>query len=156
MRLIFSNLDAQRQAGARMIALLTALMIPVVVGAKLILGEFWAVGLGIASLGAAVLGGLALKLSANGSIGRALSGVALMAQGVSLLVAAFTAAPGRSTCTWPISRPWPLLVVYCDWTVIAAARRRGGRPPPAASASSSPPRCSPGRRGPGPGDRATR
>lgn len=86
MRLTFSNLDAQRQAGARMIALLTALMVPVVIATKLILGES-PVGLGIAGAAVAALGGLALRMGANGSTGRALSGVALMAQ-VSLLVAA--------------------------------------------------------------------
>jgi methyl-accepting chemotaxis protein len=119
MRLIFSNLDAQRQAGARLVALLTALMVPVVIAARLMLGES-AVGLGIASVGMAVLSGLALKMSAAGSTGRALSGVALMAQ-VSLLVAAVDGHAWQIDMHMTYFAALALLVVYCDWTVIAAA-----------------------------------
>jgi methyl-accepting chemotaxis protein len=119
MRLTFSNLDAQRQAGARLIALLTALMLPVVVVTKLLLGES-GLGLGVASAAVAALGGLALKMSAAGSTGRALSGVALMAQ-VSLLVAAVDGHAWQIDMHMAYFAALALLVVYCDWTVIAAA-----------------------------------
>ena len=119
MRLIFSNLEAQRQAGARLTALLTALMIPIVLTAKLILGGPF-LGLTIASVAAAALGGLALKMSAAGSTGRALSGVALMAQ-VSLLVAAVNGHAWQIDMHMAYFAALALLVVYCDWTVISAA-----------------------------------
>ena len=119
MRLIFSNLDAQRRAGARLIALLTALMVPVVIAAKLILGGGF-LALGIASAGVALLGGLALRMNAAGSTGRALSGVALMAQ-VSLLVAAVDGHAWQIDMHMAYFAALALLVVYCDWTVIAAA-----------------------------------
>jgi methyl-accepting chemotaxis protein len=119
MRLTFSNLEDHRQAGARMIALLTGLMVPVVVATKLILGDS-PVALGIASVGVALLGVLALKLSASGSLGRALSGVALMAQ-VSLLVAAVDGHAWQIDMHMAYFAALALLVVYCDWTVIAAA-----------------------------------
>jgi methyl-accepting chemotaxis protein len=85
MKLAFTNLDAQRQVGGKMIMLLTALMIPIVLGARLFVGEP-VTGLAIASLLAAAGGFAAWRMSASGSLGRSLSGVALMAQ-VSLLVA---------------------------------------------------------------------
>ena len=117
MRLIFSNLDDQRRAGAQLIALLTALMIPVVILARLGVHES-PIGLGIAATAVAALGGLALK--GGGSFGRALSGVALMAQ-VSLLVAAVDGHAWQIDMHMTYFAALALLVVYCDWTVIAAA-----------------------------------
>jgi methyl-accepting chemotaxis protein len=119
MRLIFSNLDDQRAAGARLIALLTALMIPVVVAAKLLLHGS-PIGLGIAATAIAAFTALTLKWSQAGSTGRALSGVALMAQ-VSLLVAAVDGHAWQIDMHMAYFAALALLVVYCDWTVIAAA-----------------------------------
>ena len=117
MRLIFSNLDDQRRAGAQLIALLTALMIPIVVLARIAVHAS-PVALGIAAVAVAILGGLALK--AGGTFGRALSGVALMAQ-VSLLVAAVDGHAWQIDMHMAYFAALALLVIYCDWTVIAAA-----------------------------------
>ncbi|MDI1364827.1 MAG: methyl-accepting chemotaxis protein, partial [bacterium] len=86
MTFTFSSLDAQRQAGGKLIVLMTWLMAPVVLGARLAThGPL--LGIAIASVITAVGATLALRLAPTGSTGRALTGVALMAQ-VSLLVAA--------------------------------------------------------------------
>ncbi|CAN5395479.1 methyl-accepting chemotaxis protein [soil metagenome] len=117
MRMLFSNLDDQRRAGAQLIALLTALMIPIVILARIAVHAS-PMGLGIAAVAVAALGGLALK--GGGSFGRALSGVALMAQ-VSLLVAAIDGHAWQIDMHMTYFAALALLVVYCDWTVIAAA-----------------------------------
>jgi methyl-accepting chemotaxis protein len=119
MRLIFSNLDDQRRAGARLVAALTAAMIPVVVISKLLLHGS-PVGLGVAASVIAVFCALTLKFGQVGSLGRALSGVALMAQ-VSLLVAAVDGHAWQLDMHMAYFAALAVLVVYCDWTVIAAA-----------------------------------
>jgi methyl-accepting chemotaxis protein len=119
MRLIFSNLDDQRRAGAKLISVLTALMIPVVVVSRLLLHGS-PIGLGAAATAIAVFSGLTLKGGQSGSLGRALSGVALMAQ-VSLLVAANDGHAWQIDMHMAYFAALALLVVYCDWVVIAAA-----------------------------------
>ena len=113
MNLAFSNLDAQRRIGGKMIAVLTWAMIPVVVGARLAVHDA-VTGLAVASALAALGASLARRFAGETSAGRSLVGVALMAQ-VSLLVSALSgrprprprsAAPGWRPAP-PASRPRP-------------------------------------------------
>ncbi|MBU4434804.1 MAG: methyl-accepting chemotaxis protein [Alphaproteobacteria bacterium] len=119
MTFTFSSLDAQRQAGGKLIVLMTWLMAPVVLGARLAThGPL--LGIAIASVITAVGATLALRLAPTGSTGRALTGVALMAQ-VSLLVAALGGHAWQTDMHMTYFAALALLVIYCDWVVIAAA-----------------------------------
>ncbi|HJV43657.1 methyl-accepting chemotaxis protein [Caulobacter sp.] len=118
MKLVFSNLEAQRRIGGKLIAFLTWAMIPVVLAARLAVhGSL--VGLAIASVLAAAGATLAWRMGGEGSAGRSLVGVALMAQ-VSLLVAALSGHPWQTDMHMAYFAALALLVVYCDWMVIAA------------------------------------
>jgi len=119
MKLVFSNLDAQREMGGKLIAILTWTMIPVVLGARLA-AQGSLTGLAIASILAAVGATLAWLKGGKGSTGRSLVGVALMAQ-VSLLVAALSGHVWQTDMHMAYFAALALLVVYCDWVVIAAA-----------------------------------
>jgi methyl-accepting chemotaxis protein len=119
MTFAFSSLDAQRQAGGKLIVLLTWLMTAVVVAARLSVHDP-IVGIATASLLTAAGATLALRLAGTGSTGRALTGVALMAQ-VSLLVAALGGHAWQTDMHMAYFAALALLVVYCDWMVIAAA-----------------------------------
>jgi hypothetical protein len=119
MTVAFSSLDAQRQAGGKLIVLLTWLMTAVVLAARLTVhGPI--LGLAIASVATAGGATLALRFARTGSTGRALTGVALMAQ-VSLLVAALGGHAWQTDMHMAYFAALALLVVYCDWMVIAAA-----------------------------------
>lgn len=69
MKLVFSNLDAQREAGGKLIAILTWTMIPVVLGARLA-AHGALLGLAIASILAAAGATLAWLKGGKGSAGR--------------------------------------------------------------------------------------
>jgi methyl-accepting chemotaxis protein len=119
MTFAFSSLDAQRQAGGKLIVLLTWLMTAVVLAARLTVhGPI--MGLAIACVATAGGATLALRMAGTGSTGRALTGVALMAQ-VSLLVAALGGHAWQIDMHMAYFAALALLVVYCDWMVIAAA-----------------------------------
>ena len=119
MNLAFSNLDAQRKIGGKLIAILAWAMIPVVVGARLAVHD-GVTGLAIASVLAALGASLARRFAGETSAGRSLVGVALMAQ-VSLLVSALGGHAWQSDMHMAYFAALALLVVYCDWVVIAAA-----------------------------------
>ena len=119
MKIAFSNLDAQRQIGGKLIVILAWAMIPVVLGARLAVHEPMA-GVTVASLLTAVGATLAWRFGGEGSGGRAMVGVALMAQ-VSLLVAALGGHDWQTDMHMAYFAALALLVVYCDWVVIAAA-----------------------------------
>jgi methyl-accepting chemotaxis protein len=119
MNFSFSNLDDQRRAGARLIVLLTWFLAVVVVGARLAVhGPL--LGVGLAALATAAASTLVWLKGGTGSTGRILTGVTLMAQ-VSLLVAAMSGHPWQSDMHMAYFAALALLVVYCDWTVIAVA-----------------------------------
>lgn len=121
MKLSFSNLDAQRAIGGKLIVILAWAMIPVVLGARLAVHDaLLGVGVGVASALAATGATLAWRFGGEGSAGRSLVGVALMAQ-VSLLVAALGGHAWQSDMHMAYFAALALLVVYCDWVVIAAA-----------------------------------
>ena len=117
MTLAFSSLDAQRQVAGKLIVMLTWVMVGVVLGARFAVQEP-VLGLAIASLITAGAATLAIRIP--GSLGRSLSGVALMAQ-VSLLVAAMGGHAWQTDMHMAYFAALALLVVYCDWKVIAAA-----------------------------------
>jgi methyl-accepting chemotaxis protein len=119
MNLAFSNLDAQRRVGGKLIAILAWAMIPVVVGARLAVHD-GVTGLAVASVLAALGASLARRFAGETSAGRSLVGVALMAQ-VSLLVSALGGHAWQSDMHMAYFAALALLVVYCDWIVIAAA-----------------------------------
>ena len=117
MNFTFDSLDAQRRAGGKMVVILTWVMVAVALAARLAVhGPI--LGLAIAAVAVAVGSTLAAGLA--GSMGRALTGVALMAQ-VSLLVAALAGHAWQTDMHMAYFAALALLVVYCDWTVIVAA-----------------------------------
>jgi methyl-accepting chemotaxis protein len=117
-KLVFSNLEAQREVGGKLIAVLAWAMVPVVLGARLsVHGPVLAVAVAaIMTAGGATLA----WRKGRGSAGRALVGVALMAQ-VSLLVAAMSGHAWQTDMHMAYFAALALLVVYCDGVVIAAA-----------------------------------
>ena len=119
MTFAFSSLDAQRQAGGKLIVVLAWLMTLMVVGARLAVHAS-VLGIAIASLITAGAATLSLSLGSGGSTARALSGVALMGQ-VSLLVAALSGHAWQTDMHMAYFAALATLVIYCDWKVIAAA-----------------------------------
>jgi methyl-accepting chemotaxis protein len=119
MKLSFSNLDAQRALGGKLIVILAWAMIPVVLAARLAVHEQVA-GLAVASALTATGATLAWRFGGETTGGRSLVGVALMAQ-VSLLVAALGGHGWQADMHMAYFAALALLVVYCDWMVIAAA-----------------------------------
>ena len=88
MTFAFTNLDEQRRIGGKLIVSLCWVMAVVVISARLgVHGSL--LGLGAATLLVAGGATFARTIAGEGSSGRALTGVALMAQ-VSLLVAALS------------------------------------------------------------------
>jgi len=119
MSIAISSLDTQRQLGGKLVVALTWLLAIIVVAARLLMqGPF--LGLAIAALATAAAATLANSTSSKGSTGQALTGVALMAQ-VSLLVAAMNGHAWQADMHMTYFAALALLVVYCDWKVIAAA-----------------------------------
>jgi methyl-accepting chemotaxis protein len=115
----FSSLDAQRQAGGKLVVLLTWVMVVVVIAARASVGgALLGVAVGAVTMAAAAT--LALRAAGTGSLGRSLTGVALMAQ-VSMLVAAMSGHTWQIDMHMAYFAALALLVVYCDWKVIAAA-----------------------------------
>jgi methyl-accepting chemotaxis protein len=118
MTFTFPGLDAQRAFGAKLVVLLVWLMVPVVVVARL-LAQGPVMGIFIAATllagGATVAG----RIGGQGSLGRSLSGVALMAQ-VSMLLAALTGHSWQIDMHMAYFAALAVLVIYCDWVVIAA------------------------------------
>jgi methyl-accepting chemotaxis protein len=115
----FSNLDKQRGAGAKLTLLTTWLLAPIAILAGLgtgapVVGLSGAVGV-VALLAAGVFRGAGSRRGP-----RALSGVLLMVQ-VSLLVAAVGGHPWQIDMHMAYFAALALLVIYCDWMVIAAA-----------------------------------
>ncbi|AVQ01234.1 methyl-accepting chemotaxis protein [Caulobacter segnis] len=117
--LVFSSLDEQRKIGGKLIVVLAWAMVPVVLGARL-LAHGALLGLAVAVVIAAAAATLAWRRGGQGSAGRALLGVALMAQ-VSLLVAALGGHAWQTDMHMAYFAALAVLVVYCDWLVIAAA-----------------------------------
>jgi methyl-accepting chemotaxis protein len=115
----FSNLDSQRQAGARVTFLITLLLAPVAVAAGSATGAPIAV-LGAAAAAAAALAFAVSRTAGRNRTARSLSGVALMVQ-VSLLVAALGGHPWQIDLHMAYFAALAVLVIYCDWIVIAAA-----------------------------------
>jgi len=118
MTFAFSDLDAQRAFGGKLIVLLTWLMAPVVISARLAINGSL-VGVAIACCGIATAATIAWRTGGHGSAGRSLTGVALMAQ-VSMLVAAMGGHAWQIDMHMAYFAALALLVIYCDWLVIAA------------------------------------
>jgi len=115
----FSSLDAQRQAGGKLVVLLTWVMVVVVIAARASVGGAL-LGVAVGAVTMAAGATLALRAAGTGSLGRSLTGVALMAQ-VSMLVAAMSGHTWQIDMHMAYFAALALLVVYCDWKVIAAA-----------------------------------
>jgi len=119
MTITLSNIDAQRAFGGKLIVALTWLMAAVVIAARLAIhGSIG--GVLVACIGIATAALVAWRTAGNGSTGRALTGVALMAQ-VSMLVAAMGGHAWQIDMHMAYFAALALLVIYCDWLVIAAA-----------------------------------
>jgi methyl-accepting chemotaxis protein len=119
MTFAFTNLDAQRRLGGKLIVSLCWVMAAVVIGARIgVKGPL--LGLAVAALLVAVGATVARAMAGEGSAGRALTGVALMAE-VSLLVAALSGHAWQIDMHMAYFAALAALVVYCDWTVIVAA-----------------------------------
>jgi len=119
MTFAFSNLAAQRTFGGKLIVALTWLMAAVVIIARLAVNEPF-VSVAIACVAIATAATIAWRIAGRGSTGRSLTGVALMAQ-VSMLVAAMSGHAWQIDMHMAYFSALALLVIYCDWPVIAAA-----------------------------------
>lgn len=119
MNIAFSGLGAQRVFGARLIVGLTWFMAFVVIAARLATGG-GVVGVLIGCLTIAAASTFALRTMGHASSGRSLTGVALMAQ-VSMLVASMGGNPWQIDMHMAYFAALAVLVIYCDWIVIAAA-----------------------------------
>jgi methyl-accepting chemotaxis protein len=118
MTFAFSDLEAQRAFGGKLIAVLTWLMAAVVITTRLaVSGPL--VGVAIACVAIATAATIAWRTAGRGSAGRSLTGVALMAQ-VSMLVAAMGGHAWQIDMHMAYFAALALLVIYCDWLVIAA------------------------------------
>jgi len=117
MTFAFSNLDAQRAFGGKLIVVLIWLMAAVVACTRIAInGPF--VGVAIACVAIATGGTIAWRTAGQSSAGRSLTGVALMAQ-VSMLVAAMGGQAWQIDMHMAYFAALALLVIYCDWLVIA-------------------------------------
>jgi methyl-accepting chemotaxis protein len=119
MTLTFANLDLQRRAGGVVIVAFIWATVAAVMGARLANGGPL-IGLLAAAVSVAGLATVAARWGGGSPTGRALTGVALMAQ-VSLLVAAMWGSPWQIDMHMAYFAALALLVIYCDWFVIAAA-----------------------------------
>ena len=119
MTTALSSLDSQRQLGGKLVVALTWLLAGIVVAARLAM-QGPLLGLAIAAIATAVAATVANRTAGGGSTGRALTGIALMAQ-VSLLVAAMNGHAWQTDMHMTYFAALALLVVYCDWKVITAA-----------------------------------
>jgi methyl-accepting chemotaxis protein len=119
MSFSFATLDDQRRAGGRMIIALSWAMVVIVSATRLLLhGEV--AGPLIAATCMAGLTTLTARWGTVAPIGRTLTGVLLMAQ-VSLLVAITAHHAWQIDMHMAYFAALALLVIYCDWVVIAAA-----------------------------------
>jgi methyl-accepting chemotaxis protein len=111
------SLDAQRQAGSRMLLAAFWALAAAVAAARLGLHQPW-IGL---TLAAAAVAGLAtlVAITMKGDTGRMVISVAFMAE-VSLLVAAFRGHAWQIDMHMAYFAALALLAVYCDWKAIAA------------------------------------
>ncbi|MFC4440706.1 methyl-accepting chemotaxis protein [Caulobacter henricii] len=119
MSIAVTSLDSQRQFGGKVVEGASWLMVVIVVAARLLL-QGPVLGLALAALVAAAATTLAHRTAGTNSTGRSLMGVALMAQ-VSLLVAALNGHGWQIDMHMAYFAALALLVVFCDWRVIAAA-----------------------------------
>jgi methyl-accepting chemotaxis protein len=119
MSFSFATLDDQRRAGGILVAALSWIMVAAIVATRLLLGG----EIGGPLITAACTAGLttlAARWGAVAPVGRALTGVLLMAQ-VSLLVAVTSRHAWQIDMHMAYFAALALLVIYCDWIVIAAA-----------------------------------
>jgi methyl-accepting chemotaxis protein len=115
----FSNLDSQRRAAAKATMAFTLVLAPAAVVAGLVTGAPL-VALGGSAAACAVMAMVVSRTAGESRAARALSGVILMAQ-VSLLVAAVGGHPWQIDMHMMYFAAAAILVMYCDWIVIAAA-----------------------------------
>ena len=121
MSFSFATLDDQRRAGGALVAALSWITAAAIVATRLLLaGPADLAGPLVASIGVAGMTTLAARWGAAAPTGRALAGVLLMAQ-VSLLVAVTSRHPWQIDMHMAYFAALALLVIYCDWVVIAAA-----------------------------------
>ncbi len=119
MTLAFANLEDQRAFGGKLIVVLTWLMAAVVMIARLaITGPI--IGVAVGCIAIATAATIAWRTAGRSSAGRSLTGVALMAQ-VSMLVAAMGRHAWQIDMHMAYFAALALLVIYCDWLVIAVA-----------------------------------
>ena len=113
----FLDIHGQRRQTAAVVVGLIWLLLPVILVARLLLGEPW-LGLGLAGLGAAAAATAAWRLLAETAPTRATLAVLLMAQ-VSVLVAAFQGHAWQADMHMAYFAALAVLGGFCDWRTIA-------------------------------------
>jgi methyl-accepting chemotaxis protein len=117
--LVFSTLEAQRQAGGRLVVALIWSIVPMLLIARLET-KGAPIGLAAAAIALAVASTVVLLRAGEGSLGRMSIGVTLVAQ-LSLLIPALAGHPWQAEMHVTYFAALGLLVISCDWGVIAAA-----------------------------------
>ncbi len=116
---MFDTIGQQRQFADRLVITGLWLLVPLIGAAAAIAGGAWVL---LASAAAAVAGGATLvrKLVGEGPAVRITAGVSLMAS-ISLLVGALSGHAWQIDMHMAYFAGLAVLIVYCDWRVIAAA-----------------------------------
>jgi methyl-accepting chemotaxis protein len=116
---VFQTIAEQRSFANRIVVTGLWIMVPVIVVAAAIVHGGW-LPLGVAAAGTAAAATIAWRVLKEGPVVRVTTGVAQMAQ-ISLLVGAFSGHPWQIDMHMAYFAGLAVLIVYCDWRVIAAA-----------------------------------
>jgi len=116
---VFETIDQQRSFADRLVVCGVWLLAPVVGVAAALSGGAW-LALGIAAVGIATAATIVWRITGGGLATRLVTAVSLMAS-ISLLVAALAGHPWQIDMHMAYFAALAVLIVYCDWRVIAAA-----------------------------------
>jgi len=116
---LFDTIDQQRAFAARLVIGGVWLLAPVIAIAAALVGGAW-LALGVAGVGVATAATVIWRVAGAGLATRMVSGVSLMAS-ISLLVAALGGHAWQIDMHMAYFAGLAVLIVYCDWRVIAAA-----------------------------------
>ncbi len=116
---MFETIGQQRRFADRLVVMGLWALAPLIAGAAAFTGGAWLL-LGLAGAGVASGATLVRKVVGEGPAVRVTAGVSLMAS-VSLLVGAFSGHPWQIDMHMAYFAALAVLIIYCDWRVIAAA-----------------------------------
>jgi methyl-accepting chemotaxis protein len=117
--IVFETIDQQRRFAARLVIGGVWLLAPVIAIASALSGGAW-LALGLAGVGVASAATIVWRTAGASLTTRMVSGVSLMAS-ISLLVAALSGHAWQIDMHMAYFAALAVLIVYCDWRVIAAA-----------------------------------